>query len=112
MWGRTVASRIGSGGWPAPASTPAAATYPDGRTAATTWAVDTDGSGPANPDPLTGSVTDPAGTITTKMDLLGRTVSYTDTLGTVTTTAYDTLGLVSSTSSTPAGFPTRARAFT
>ena len=37
-------------------------------------------------DPLTTSVSDSAGTVTTRIsDLLGRTVSYTDVWGTVTT---------------------------
>jgi RHS repeat-associated protein len=40
-------------------------------------------------DPLTGSVSDSAGTITTTIDLLGRTVSYTDVWGTVTTPSYE-----------------------
>ncbi len=40
-------------------------------------------------DPLTRSVSDPVGTITTVIDLLGRTVSYTDVWGTVTTPAYE-----------------------
>jgi RHS repeat-associated protein len=43
-------------------------------------------------DPLTASVTDPAGTITTKVDLLGRVVSYTDVWGTATTASYDQAG--------------------
>ena len=40
-------------------------------------------------DPLTGSVSDPVGTIATTIDLLGRTVSYTDVWGTLTTPSYE-----------------------
>ena len=47
-------------------------------------------------NPLTGSVSDPAGTITTTVDLAGRTLSYTDASGVATTTAYDPAGLASS----------------
>jgi YD repeat-containing protein len=47
---------------------------------------------------LTTSVGDSAGTITTKVDLLGRVVSYTDVWGKVTTTAYDQAGRVTQTS--------------
>ncbi|MFK0247789.1 PA14 domain-containing protein [Amycolatopsis azurea] len=40
-------------------------------------------------DPLVTSVSDPTGTITTTVDLLGRVVSYVDKHGATTTTAYD-----------------------
>ncbi len=40
-------------------------------------------------NPLVGSVTDPAGVITTKVDLLGRVLSYTDVWGKTTTSSYD-----------------------
>lgn len=43
-------------------------------------------------DPLTSSVTDPHGTITTKIDLLGRVVVYTDIHGVRTETTYDQAG--------------------
>ena len=46
-------------------------------------------------NPLVGSETDSQGTITTTIDLLGRTVSYTDVNNDTTTTSYDTLGRVS-----------------
>jgi len=52
-------------------------------------------------DPLTTSVTDPAGTVTTKVDLLGRTVSYTDVHGSRTDTAYDQAGRVTTKTLTP-----------
>lgn len=46
-------------------------------------------------NPLVGSETDSQGTITTTIDLLGRTVSYEDVYGDTTTTSYDSLGRVS-----------------
>jgi RHS repeat-associated protein len=64
---------------------PATATAP-ARTVTTTYA--------AGGDPLTTTVSDPTGTITTKVDLLGRVVSYTDTTGTRTDTTYDQAGRV------------------
>lgn len=63
-------------------------------------------------DPLTVSVTDPAGTITTRQDLLGRTVSYTDTTGTQTTTSYDLPGRVTSQTTTATGGGSSTLAFT
>ena len=54
-------------------------------------------------DPRTTSVADPAGTITTTVDLLGRVTTYTDIWNQTTTTVYDqTTGRVSS-SSGPVG---------
>jgi RHS repeat-associated protein len=47
-------------------------------------------------NPLVVSSADSVGTITTTSDLLGRTTSYTDALGAVTTTTYDTLGRMAS----------------
>jgi RHS repeat-associated protein len=52
-------------------------------------------------DPLTTSVTDTAGTITTKTDLLGRVTSYTDVQGTRTDTTYDQAGRVTQEVLTP-----------
>jgi len=46
-------------------------------------------------NPLVTSVTDSDGTITTTVDLLGRTISYTDDLDDTTTTTYDSLGRLS-----------------
>jgi len=58
----------------------------------------------ANGDPLTTSVSDSAGTITTQTDLLGRTVAYTDVSGTVTSPSYDPItGRVISVSTTAVG---------
>jgi RHS repeat-associated protein len=56
-------------------------------------------------DPLTTSVSDPAGTITTVSDLLGRTVKYTDVWGTVTRPTYEaqTSRVVSVSTTTPHG---------
>lgn len=55
--------------------------------------------------PLTTTVTDPAGSITTKIDLLGRPRSYTDVNGVVTTTTYDQAGHAVTTSSTQINNP-------
>ncbi len=55
--------------------------------------------------PLTTTVTDPAGSITTKVDLLGRPRSYTDVNGVVTSTTYDQAGHVAQTSSTQVDNP-------
>lgn len=52
-----------------------------------------------NGNPLVTSVTDSQGTVTTTVDLLGRTVSYINNLGDTTNTTYDGLGRVSSRSS-------------
>ncbi|MFT4285139.1 MAG: PA14 domain-containing protein, partial [Protaetiibacter sp.] len=55
-------------------------------------------------DPLVSSVTDPAGIITTRVDLLGRVVEYTDVWSTVTTPTYEArTGRVLSTTTTPTG---------
>jgi len=47
-------------------------------------------------NPLTTSVTDDQGSIITQVDVLGRTTSYTNSFGDVTTTVYDNFGKVSS----------------
>ena len=55
-------------------------------------------------NPLVTSVTDPAGTLTTTVDLLGRTVESVDVYGTVTTPTYeDRTGRVLATEVDPAG---------
>jgi RHS repeat-associated protein len=99
--GRTVASAV-NGDWTCTAyddrdrvvsqTHPASATSST-RTVTTNYAV--------GGDPLSTSVTDPTGTITTGVDLLGRTVSYTDTHGTRTTTTYDQPGRVSTETVSP-----------
>ncbi|WP_297542085.1 PA14 domain-containing protein [Amycolatopsis sp.] len=52
-------------------------------------------------DPLTTAVSDTAGTVTTRLDLLGRTVSYIDVYGTKTDTSFDQIGRVLSQKVTP-----------
>ncbi|MEV5714652.1 PA14 domain-containing protein [Amycolatopsis mediterranei] len=52
-------------------------------------------------DPLTTSVRDNHGTVTTTVDLLGRTVTYTDVHGTKTETGYDQAGRASAEKVTP-----------
>ncbi|MET8851450.1 PA14 domain-containing protein [Amycolatopsis sp. NPDC004625] len=52
-------------------------------------------------DPLTSSVTDDKGTVTTVSDLLGRVVAYTDVNGVRTGTGYDQAGRVTSSTVTP-----------
>ena len=64
-------------------------------------------------DPLKSSVTDPAGTITTEIDLLGRATNYTDVWGTVTVATYaPQTGRVTQTSTTPPGGAPVVQAFT
>jgi RHS repeat-associated protein len=121
-WGRVVASRVGTGAWTCTTfdarGRVATVVHPGGRTVTTDYAADPDGPGPAGPDPLTttvadtGTATSPAGTITTRTDLLGRTVAYTDALRTVTTTTYDALGLPAGVSSTPTGYAARVQTWT
>ncbi|MEU3622562.1 PA14 domain-containing protein [Amycolatopsis coloradensis] len=52
-------------------------------------------------DPLTSSVSDDKGTVTTVVDLLGRVVAYTDVHGVRTNTSYDQVGRVASSTVTP-----------
>jgi RHS repeat-associated protein len=66
--------RVAQSAYSAYASSPA-------RTVTTDYAV--------GGDPLTTTVSDPAGSITTTIDLLGRTVTSTDVWGTVTTPTYE-----------------------
>nr|CEL18157.1 putative large secreted protein [Kibdelosporangium sp. MJ126-NF4]CTQ90613.1 putative large secreted protein [Kibdelosporangium sp. MJ126-NF4] len=73
-------------------------TYPgnatiSARTVNTSYAV--------NGDPLTTSVTDHVGAVVTTVDLLGRTVSYTDVHGTKTDTTYDQAGRATTVKTTP-----------
>jgi RHS repeat-associated protein len=53
---------------------------------ASTWYT-SDGSATGNP--LVQKMSDPSGTITTTIDLLGRTITYTDVWGTVSTSTYE-----------------------
>ncbi|MBD8729437.1 hypothetical protein IFT45_16015, partial [Frigoribacterium sp. CFBP 13707] len=80
------------------------------RTTTTTYARDG--------DPLTTTVSDGAvlgspnnSTITTRIDLLGQTVAYTDVWDTITTTAYDRTGKVTSTTTKAAKGLPRTQAF-
>ncbi|SDN53619.1 RHS repeat-associated core domain-containing protein [Leifsonia sp. 509MF] len=73
----------------------------------------------ANGDPLTIWAEDDAvpgspthGRITTVSDLLGRTISYTDVWGTVTTSSYNILNQLVTQTSTPAGQPGQGEQFT
>ncbi|MEV6071935.1 PA14 domain-containing protein [Nocardia sp. NPDC052001] len=102
--GRVVASRVNSEPW-------SCASY-DARSRLTRKSFPAMGAQPArtvtynysvNNDPLTTSVTDASGTITTAVDILGRGVSYTDANGVVTATVYDAAGRVSSIASTIKG---------
>ncbi|MCA1684034.1 MAG: hypothetical protein LC708_02760, partial [Actinobacteria bacterium] len=96
--GRPVATRVGSEAWacvaydtrgrPLSRSVAAFGGQP-ARTVTYNWAVDA--------NPLKTSVSDPSGTITTTVDLLGRTVSYTDAANNTTTSAYDQPGRLVST---------------
>ncbi|WP_307041778.1 PA14 domain-containing protein [Agromyces ramosus] len=54
-------------------------------------------------NPLISAAKDPAGTITTVTDLLGRVVSYTDVWGTVSSSEYNLLGQATTTTVTPPG---------
>lgn len=107
-WGRVVAFRVGTGPWTCTTydsrgrvvsvASPAFGGSP-ARTGTTSYAV--------GANPLVSSVTDPAGTISTTVDLLGRVVSYTDVWNKTTTTGYDPLGRVTQTVG-PAGTLTYA----
>ncbi|OJX75377.1 MAG: hypothetical protein BGO91_18960 [Leifsonia sp. 71-9] len=66
----------------------------------------------SNGDPLTTSSEDDAGRITTVTDLLGRTVSYTDVWGTVTTSNYNRLNQLITQASTPTGQPPQGEKYT
>ncbi|WP_246140136.1 PA14 domain-containing protein [Protaetiibacter larvae] len=67
----------------------------------------------AGGDPLKATVHDPAGTITTEIDLLGRVVRYTDVWGTVTVPAFEVkTGRLLSTSTTPAAGAAIVQAYT
>jgi len=57
-------------------------------------------------NPLVSSVTDPAGTVTSTVDLLGRATRYVDVNGYTTVTSYDRAGRVTSSASTTAGSTT------
>jgi RHS repeat-associated protein len=91
-----------------------------GRVSATTIAAS--GGAPArtvtnayivNGDPSYTTVTDPAGTITIRTNLLGQSLEYTDVWGTKTTSTYNQLGQITASSTvTPDGATTVKRSFT
>ncbi|RWZ46434.1 hypothetical protein ELQ90_15425, partial [Labedella phragmitis] len=68
-------------------------------------------TGTASGDPLTTWTEDPAGRTTTKVDLLGQAVSYTDVWGTATTAVYDRLGRITETSTTAPNGGSRTQSF-
>ena len=73
-------------------SIPLNSTTAGGRTITTNYAY--------GGDPFTKAMIDPAGTLTTAIDALGRTRSSTDTTGTTTNTTYDQAGRVTSRATT------------
>ena len=99
--GRVVAKRVGGEPWtcviydargratemryPAFGGQPA-------RTVTTSYAVDTDGTGPKGPSPLVNASSDTSGTVTTESDLLSQTIGYRDVFGNTTTFRYDLAG--------------------
>jgi RHS repeat-associated protein len=94
-WGRVVAARVGAEPW-------TCSTY-DARGRVSSVVYPAFGGSPARTvtmdhavggNPLVASVTDPAGTVTTTVDLLGRVVASTDVWNKTTTTSYDQQGRV------------------
>ena len=109
--GRPVATRTGTNGTGSWVCT----TY-DTRSRPTTVAYPAYGAGTARTvtynyavggNPFVSSVTDPAGTITTTIDLLGRVTNYTDVWGKTTTTSYDLAGRATSSTTTGTAALTR-----
>ncbi|MEB0286868.1 PA14 domain-containing protein [Cryobacterium sp. 10I1] len=99
LFGRTVGTkRTGDSAWTCTAydarGRPVTTVFPDyngvaGRTVTRNYAA---ANGVLPADPLTSTITDPAGTSTTTTDLLGRVVQSTDVWGVVTTATYNLLG--------------------
>lgn len=54
-------------------------------------------------NPLRTSATDPSGSVSTTLDLLGRRIAYLDVWGVTTTTEYNLLGLSTASTTTPPG---------
>jgi RHS repeat-associated protein len=114
--GRVVGSRhAGESTWtcvsydprgrPASTTIPAYGGDPSGRTVTASYV----GTGTSAGDPLISSVTDPAGTISTTIDLLGRTTDYSDVWTTLTHIDYvPLLGRVDTVTTTPHGGAARS----
>ncbi|MBT2518754.1 hypothetical protein J7E29_15015 [Streptomyces sp. ISL-90] len=105
LWGRQVGSkRTGDTGWTCTSydlrGRAIQTVYPGYADAAERTAVFDFAVGG---NPLKSAATDPAGTITTTTDLLGRPVSYTDVWGVVTTVSYNLLGQAIQSTVTPPG---------
>jgi RHS repeat-associated protein len=115
--GRTVGVKRGTEGWTCTSfdarSRATTVNYPAyGGTAARTVTTKYTSTGTAAGDPLTQSVADAAGTITTTSDLLGRTKTYTDVWGTVTTPKYEALtGRLIESSTVSPGMPAKAMTY-
>ncbi|MGV8911631.1 MAG: PA14 domain-containing protein [Rhodoglobus sp.] len=106
LWGRSVGTkRSGDTSW--------SCSYFDARGRATSSVLSAYGASPSRTttmtygfvgDTMVVTSTDPVGTITGASDLLGRTVTYTDVWGTVTTPAYESkTGRVTSVTTVTAG---------
>ncbi|WP_166784776.1 PA14 domain-containing protein [Cryobacterium sp. TMT2-14] len=80
-----------------------------GRTVTNNYAA---ANGDLTADPLTSTVTDPAGTITATIDLLGRVLRSTDVWGVVTTATYNLLGQATTSQTTVPGKAPSATALT
>jgi len=106
VWGRIVGQKsTGQTGWTCTYYDTRGAVreidYPDRTVTYTYSAGGYDGSWNRLGDPLTSTVHDPAGTITTVSDLIGRTTSTTDVWGTVTANSYNVLSQLTSSVVTP-----------
>jgi RHS repeat-associated protein len=99
--GRAVATRVGTEPWTCTTyDARGRATKVDSptfggqaaRTVTTNYNADPDGTGPKVASPMVTTVTDPAGTIQSETDLLGRVIAYKDVWGNTTTFSYDQAG--------------------
>lgn len=115
LLGRVVAEQVAGSGW-------SCTTY-DTRGRVTTKSYPENATAPARTvtynysvggDPLTTSVTDPAGTITSQVNVAGQVTSYTDVHGTLTEVQYDLPGRVTTETVTPpiAADPPQTMTFT
>ena len=118
LYGRAVGTkRTGDTGWTCatydPRWRPATVSFPAyGAGAARTVTAKYTSDGTPTGDPLTTSISDPAGPITTVHDFLGRSKTYTDVWGTVTTSTYEaTTGRLSQSSVVTPGMAAKAEQF-